>query len=130
MPEIPDSFRNLFNKKVFAHVATVMADGTPQVSPVWCDFDGAHIRLNSARGRIKDKNMRRNRHVAMSIQDPDNPYKYLGVRGEVVDITETGADAHIDSLSKKYTGDVYKWRQPGEVRVIYKIRPDHVFTQG
>lgn len=127
---IPENFKDLFTKKTFAHVATMMTDGTPHVSPVWCEFDGSHILLNSAKDRVKDKNMRRNKHVALSIQDPDNPYRYIGVRGEVVEVTENGADAHIDSLAKKYTGDVYKKRGPGEVRVTYKIRPDRVFTMG
>ena len=127
--EIPASFRDLFNKRAFAHLATMMNDGTPQVTPVWCDFDGTHVILNSAKGRIKDKNMRRNPNVAISIQDPDNPYRYLGFRGKVVEVTENGADAHIDSLSKKYTGqDKYTNRQPGEVRVMYKIRPERVWS--
>ena len=127
---IPENFKDLFKKKGFAHVATMMSDGTPHVSPVWCEFDWNHILLNSAKDRVKDKNMRRNKRVALSLQDPDNPYRYIGVRGEVVEITEKGADEHIDTLSRKYTGDVYKKRQPGEVRVTYKIRPDRVFTMG
>jgi PPOX class probable F420-dependent enzyme len=108
----------------------MMADGTPHVSPVWVEFDGTNILMNSAKGRVKDNNMRRNSHVALSIQDPENAYRYIGVRGEVVEITENGADAHIDHLSKKYTGDIYKKRRPGEVRVTYRIRPDRVFTMG
>lgn len=128
---IPEPFKNLFSKVAFAHLATVMADGSPQVTPVWCDFDGTHIRINSAKGRVKDKNMRRNKRVALSIQDPDNAYRYLAVRGEVVEITEKAADAHIDALAKKYLGkDKYPFRQPGEVRVVYKIRPDRVLASG
>ena len=124
---IPENFHDLFQKKAFAHLATVMKDGTPQVTPVWCDFDGTHVRVNSAKGRIKDKNMRRNPNVALAIQDPDNPYRYIAVRGKVVDITENGADAHIDALAKKYRGvDKYPNRAPGEVRVIYKIIPERV----
>ena len=130
MAAIPENFKDLFQKKTFAHVATLMSDGTPHVSPVWCEYDGNHILLNSAKDRVKDKNMRRNKKVALSIQDPENPYRYIGVRGEVVEITETGADAHIDELAKKYTGNVYKNRRPGEVRVTYKIRPDRTFTMG
>ena len=130
MAAIPDNFKDLFKKKAFAHLATLMTDGTPHVSPVWCELDGNDVVLNTAKGRVKEKNMRRNKHVALSIQDPENPYRYIGVRGEVVEITETGADAYIDNLAKKYTGDVYKKRQPGEVRVTYKIRPDRIFTQG
>jgi PPOX class probable F420-dependent enzyme len=128
---IPDSFKDLFDKKAFAHLATLMTDGRPQVTPVWCDFDGTHIRINSAKGRVKDNNMRRNKKVALSIQDPDNPYRYLGVQGEIVEITEQGADDHIDALAKKYLGkDKYPFRAPGEVRVIYKIRPDKASTMG
>ena len=108
-----------------------MPDGTPQVTPVWCDFDGIHVLINSAKGRVKDKNMRRNAKVAISMTDPDNPYRHLAVRGVVVDVTEAGADAHIDKLAKHYLGkDVYPFRQPGEVRVIYKIRPERVATMG
>lgn len=128
---IPQQFRDLFDKKAFAHLATVMPDGSPQVTPVWLDFDGSHIRINSAKGRVKDKNMRRNRQVALAIQDPDNPYRYLAVRGRVEEVTEAGADAHIDSLAKKYLGqDRYPHRQPGEIRVTYKIRPERVSSMG
>ena len=128
---IPQEFRDLLTKKAFAHLATIMPDGSPQVTPVWIDFDGGHVRVNSAKGRIKDKNMRRNGRVALAIQDPDNPYRYLAVRGRVEEITEAGADAHIDSLSKKYLGkDRYPNRRPGEVRVIYRIRPERVSTMG
>jgi PPOX class probable F420-dependent enzyme len=128
---IPQEFRDLLAKKAFANLATVMPDGSPQVTPVWFDFDGSHIRINSAKGRVKDKNMRRNPFVAMAIQDPDNPYRYLAVRGRVEEITEAGADAHIDSLAKKYLGqDRYPHRRPGEVRVIYRIRPERVSSMG
>ncbi len=128
---IPDQYKDLFQKKAFCNLATLMPDGRPQVSPVWCDLDGSTIRINSAKGRVKDKNMRRNKKVALSIFDPGNPYRHLAVQGEVVEITEQGADAHIDALAKKYLGkDKYPFRQPGEVRVIYKIRPDHVSHAG
>ncbi len=129
--KIPEEFKDVLEKVAYAHLATVMPDGSPQVTPVWFDYDGSHIRVNSAKGRIKDKNMRRNRKVALAIQDPDNAYRYLAVRGEVDDITETGADTHIDSLAKKYLGkDKYPFRGPGEVRIIYKIRPEKVSTMG
>src|SRR2546423_6186100 len=128
---IPSNFRDLFDKKAFGQLGTIMKDGTPQVTPVWCDFDGAHVRFNSALGRVKDKNIRRNPNVAITLQDPDNPYRYVSVRGKVVEITQDGADAHIDSLAKKYLGqDKYPFRQPGEVRAIYKIRPERVSTMG
>jgi len=126
---IPQSFKDLFDKKAFAHLATLMPDGSPQVTPVWCDFDGALVWINSAKGRVKDKNMRRDKRVALSIQDPDNAYRYMEIRGQVAEITEDGADAHIDRLAKKYLGkDRYPYRAPSEVRVIYKIRPVKVST--
>src|SRR5215470_947936 len=101
MPDkIPDQYKDLFSKVAFANLATLMPDGRPQVSPVWCDFDGSNIWVNSAKGRVKDKNMRRNKRVALSIQDPDNAYRHLDVQGEVTEITEQGADAHIDKLAK------------------------------
>jgi PPOX class probable F420-dependent enzyme len=130
MSTIPDNFRDLFDKKTFAQLATIMSDGSPQVTPVWHEYDGKHVVINSAKGRTKDKNMRRNPSVALSVQDPDNPYRHLSLKGTVVEITENGADAHIDKLSKKYTGkDVYPGRRPGEVRVIYRILPEKIFTK-
>jgi PPOX class probable F420-dependent enzyme len=129
--KIPEEFKDLFGKVAYANIATVMPDGTPQVTPVWFDYDGNYLRVNSAKGRVKDKNMRRNKNVALSIQDPDNAYRYLALRGKVDEITEEGADAHIDSLAKKYLGkDKYPFRGPGEVRVIYKIRPEKISTMG
>jgi PPOX class probable F420-dependent enzyme len=129
--EIPASFADLLQKKSFANLATLMPDGTPQVTPVWIDFDGTHVLVNSARGRQKDKNLRNNPAVAMSILDPENPYRYLEIRGRVTEITEQGADDHIDKMAKKYIGaDKYPYRQPGEVRVLYKIVPTRVLTRG
>lgn len=122
--QVPDKYKDLFKKKAFANLSTLNADGSPQVTPVWVDFDGKHVRINSARGRVKDKNIRRDPRVALSIQDPDNPYRYLEVRGKVSEITEKGADEHIDSLAQKYLGvPKYPHRSPGEVRVLYKIEP-------
>ena len=128
---IPEKYRDLFTKQAFAHLGTVMLDGSPQVTPVWVDYDGSHIRVNTVKGRVKDKNMRRNKNVALSIADPENPYRHLAVRGQVDEITEQGADAHIDSLAKKYLGkDKYPFRRPGEVRVIHKIRPEKIAAMG
>jgi PPOX class probable F420-dependent enzyme len=131
MAEIPDQYKDLLEKKAFAHLGTLMKDGSPQVTPVWFDHDGTHIRINSAKGRWKDKNMRTRPQVALSILDPDNPYRYMQIRGKVVDVTETGADEHINSLAKKYLGqDKYPFRQPGEERVIYKVSVERVTTMG
>jgi PPOX class probable F420-dependent enzyme len=129
--KIPESYRDLVEKKSFAHLATLMPDGSPQVTPVWWDYDGTHILVNSAKGRIKDKNVRREPRVALAVTDPENPYRHLAVQGKVVEVTEQGADQHIDRMAKKYLGkDKYPFRQPGEVRVIYKIRPERVSTMG
>ena len=129
--KIPQSHRDLFDKRAIAHLATVMPDGRPQVTPVWCDFDGTHVRINSAKGRRKDRNMRRDPRVSLSLCDPDNPYRYLEIRGTVVNITGQGADVHIDALAKKYLDlDAYPHRQEGEVRVLYEIAPEHFTKMG
>ncbi|HKQ67729.1 MAG TPA: PPOX class F420-dependent oxidoreductase [Polyangiaceae bacterium] len=128
---IPENYADLFQKKAFANLATLMPDGSPQVTPVWVDFDGTHILVNSARGRQKDKNMRKNAMVSMSILDPDNPYRYIEVRGKVTEITEQGADDHIDKMAKKYMNkDKYPYRREGEVRVIFKILPMRTTQMG
>jgi len=128
---IPDQYLDLFQKKAFANLATLMPDGSPQVTPVWIDFDGTHVLVNSARGRQKDKNMQKNGRVALSILDPENPYRYLEIRGTVDAITEDGADAHIDKMAKKYMGkDTYPYRRPEEKRVLYKILPTKTSQMG
>jgi PPOX class probable F420-dependent enzyme len=124
---IPKAYLDLFDKPAFAHLATIMKDGSPQVTPVWVDYDGKHVRFNSALGRVKDRNVRRDPHVAMSIQDPANPYRYIQIRGRVVEITQDGADEHVNKLAQKYLGkSEYPYRQPGEVRVLYRIEPQKV----
>ena len=132
MSAIPEAFSDLLTtKKAFASLATINADGTPQVTPVWFDWDGSRIRINTAKGRVKDKNLRRTPTMALSIMDPDNPYRYVQVKGRVAAVSESGADAHIDALSKKYLGqDRYPYRKPGEERVIFTIAPDRVQTMG
>jgi PPOX class probable F420-dependent enzyme len=131
MAAIDEKYHDIFQKKAFAQLATVMPDGSPQVSPVWFEYDGNNILINSAKGRVKDQNMRRDPRVGIDIMDPENPYRHLSIRGRVVDITENGADAHIDKLTKKYIGqDKYPYRGPGEVRVIYKIQPERTYTMG
>lgn len=128
---IPEKYLDLFEKKAFGHLATLMKDGSPQVTPVWVDYNGKYVRFNSALGRVKDKNVQRDPRVAMSIQDPDNPYRYLEIRGRVVEITQKGADDHINKLSQKYLGiPVYPNRRPGEVRVLYRIEPQKVSSMG
>ena len=128
---IPSSHADLFQKKAFAHLATLMPDGQPQVTPVWVEFDGRHVIINTAEGRQKDKNLQRDKRVALSLIDPENPYRYLEVRGKIVERTHNGADASIDAMAKKYLGkDKYPFRQPNEVRVIYKIEPLHATSMG
>ena len=130
-PVIPDKFLDLFTKKAFAHLATLMSGGEPQVTPVWIDYDGERVIFNTAAGRQKDKNLQRDARVSLSIADPDNPYRYLEVRGRVSERTTSGADAHIDKMAKKYLDkDKYPFRQPGEVRVIFKVTPEHVTSAG
>ena len=128
---LPENWKTILKQPVLVHFTTVMADGSPQTSPVWVDVDGDDILINSAVGRVKDKNVRRDPRVAVSAVDPDNAYRALMVRGRVIDITTEGAEAQIDALAKKYIGqDTYPWRRPGEVRVTYRIRPEKIGTMG
>jgi len=118
----------LTQKKAFAHLATLMPSGEPQVTPIWCHAVDGYVIFNSAKGRQKDLNVRRDPRVALSVIDPDNPYRFVEIRGRIVEITEQGADASIDFLAKKYLGvEKYPFPQPGEVRVLYKIKPEHIF---
>jgi len=131
MATIPNSHADILGKQAFAHLATLNRDGTPQVTPVWVDFDGTNVVVNTARGRVKAKNLEREPRVALSIADPDNPYRYVSIQGRVVNMTEQGADAHIDAMAKKYLGkDKYPFRAPGEVRVMVKIAPEKVHVVG
>ncbi len=124
---LSEGVRKLFQEPNFAHLATLMADGSPQVSPVWVDIDGDRILVNTAEGRSKPRNVRRDPRVAVSIHKQDNPYSSAFIRGRVVEITHEGADEMIDRLAKKYLGqDRYPYRQPGEQRVILVIEPEHV----
>ena len=132
MADIPQTHVDLLTTKPsFANLATLNVDGSPQVTPVWVDFDGTNVLINTAKGRVKARNLERQPRVAMSISDPENPYRYLGIQGRVVEMTETGSDAHIDKMAKKYMGkDTYPYRTPQERRVIVKIAPEKVHTMG
>lgn len=126
---IPAEYLDLFQKRSFAHLATLMADGTPYVSSAWVDYDGRHILINSAKGRLQDRNMERRGNVAIEIPDPDNPDRTLRIRGPVAEITEDGADEHLDKLARRYLGtEKYPpgMRYPGEVRRIHMIEPKQV----
>lgn len=127
LPEL--ALRLLREGKNFATVATLMADGSPQASTVWVDTDGEHVIFNTAEGRIKPKNLRRDPRVAVSVVNAEHPYQQVMIRGKALELTHDGADEHIDKLAKKYLGvDKYPFRQPGEERVIVKIAPEKVAT--
>ena len=130
--KFPETHRDLFadEVKAFAFLSTTMASGTPQVTPVWFDVEKDYIRLNSARGRVKDRNMRARPDVALAIVDSDNPYRYIQVRGKVIKITEEGARAHIDRLAKKYLGKEMFPGDPSEVRVMYFVQPEAFSAMG
>ena len=132
MATIPDAFLDLLQqKKAFAHLATLMPDGSPQVTPVWFDYADGVIRVNTAKGRVKARNMQERPSVALSISDPDNPYRYIQIRGGVTRVVEKGAAAHIDSLAKKYLEqDKYPYAKPGEVRLIFEIKPASASVMG
>src|ERR1041385_5966270 len=128
---IPEKYRDFFTKKACASLGTLMPDGRPQVTPVWVDVEGDLVLFNSAKGRQKDKNLRRDPRVSLAVIDPDNPYRYAEIRGRVVEVTESGADVHIDKMAKKYLGkDKYPFAQPGEVRVLFKVEPEKIVGMG
>lgn len=130
--QIPSSYIDLLGDEIraYAYLATIMKDSTPQVTPVWFNTDEEFIMINSAQGRIKDINMRARPHIALVIQDPKNPYRYLQIRGEVVNFTTEGGRAHINALSLKYRGDPKYSGPEDEIRVTYKIRPIKVQASG
>jgi PPOX class probable F420-dependent enzyme len=132
MVAIPAEHLDLLQQKItFAHLATIMKDGSPQVTPVWFDYTDGKIRINSAKGRVKTRNMQEGSPVALSILDPENAYRYIQIRGRVSRVTEVGASAHIDALAKKYLGkDKYPFSQPGEVRVTFEIEPASAQVMG
>lgn len=131
MSPIPESHRDLLTGTNFAHVSTIQPGGEPQVSPVWIDLEGDVVVFNTALGRQKSRNLDRDPRVALSVHDQANPYRYIQVRGTVVEKVTDGADAHIDALAKRYLGvDRYPGHEAGVERVIYKIRPERVQTMG
>jgi len=132
MTDIPAGFIDLLTKKkALANIATLQPDGSPQVTPVWFDYTNGVVRVNTAKGRVKARNMSEGSKVALAIVDPDNDYRYIQIRGTVTKQTTDGAEPHIDSLAKKYLDkDVYPWRTEGQVRVIYEITPSAVQTMG
>ena len=134
MERIPEEFHDLFERKTFAHLSTVMPDGTPHVTVVWIDYDieTGHVLVNTAKGRQKERNARRNPKVGVSIPDPEDPYRYVSVRGEVEEITQDGAVDVIDAMTQRYFGEE-EYPHHGEERgprVLLRIRPDRVVTNG
>jgi PPOX class probable F420-dependent enzyme len=126
---IPDKYRDLLDRPIVVSLATLMNEGPPQVQPVWCNFDGTHILINTEKGRLKYRNMSRRPSVTILAIDPDNALRWLEVRGTVAGITEEGAFEHIDELARLYLGvDKYPFHQEGDVRVIFKIVPTRVAT--
>ena len=120
----------IFQDKNFGFLATLMPDGSPQVTPTWVDTDGNYVIINTAQGRLKQKNVSRDQRVAVAVADQANPYNMVTVRGRVIEQTTKGADEHIDKMAKKYLGlDNYPGRQPGEKRVLLKIKPEKVLHQ-
>ena len=131
IPTIPDSHKPLLERPIIGNLATMLPGGLIQVNPVWVDYDGTYVRFNSAEGRQKDKNIKKNGIATVLLVDPENPYYWVEIRGRVVEITPEGAEAQIDSLAKKYLGAAsYPWRREGEVRLTYKIQPERINTVG
>jgi PPOX class probable F420-dependent enzyme len=131
MADFPAGYLDLVNPKVaFASLATLMPDGTPQVTPIWFDYSPGVIHLNTAAGRVKAQNMQEGAAVALSIMDPDNPYRYVQIRGRVVKTTRDGADAQIDAISHKYMGKPYPFRRPGEDRISVDVAIDKASASG
>ncbi|HEY4044204.1 MAG TPA: PPOX class F420-dependent oxidoreductase [Rhodopila sp.] len=132
MAEIPAGYLDLLTqKKAIANLATLQPDGSPQVTPVWFDYTNGVVRVNTAKGRIKARNLSKGSKVAISIVDPDNAYRYIQIRGAVTKESTDGAVAHIDSLAKKYLDkDVYPWHNDKDVRVTYEITPSAAQAMG
>ncbi|QFU82847.1 PPOX class F420-dependent oxidoreductase [Natronorubrum aibiense] len=128
MASIPAEFQDLFEKQTFAHIATLLPNGAPHVTPVWIDYDADADRLlvNTERDRRKEKNVRNDPRVAVSMTDPDNPYRMLSVTGEVDELTTDGAREHIDELAQRYVGEDEYPNPIQTERVLVSIRPDHV----
>jgi PPOX class probable F420-dependent enzyme len=129
---VPDSHKDLLarEKKAFAHLSMVTKDGEPRVWPMWFDYDGEHVIVNTARGRVKDKIMKRRPTVAIAVQDVEQPYRYIQLVGKIVDETEEGAYDSICDLAFKYGGKREYPKRPGEQRVIYKMKPERANTMG
>jgi PPOX class probable F420-dependent enzyme len=130
-PVIPESYEDLLKSAALAHVATIGPKGEPQNNPVWFDWDGENLKFSQTKARQKYRNLNRDPRVALSIVDPENPYRYLEVRGEVVEVEEDPDLKFINSMAKKYLGqDKYPYHQPGDERVVIHVRPRHTTGMG
>ena len=128
---LSEKARALISRPVLASLATLNPDGSPQITPLWVDLDGDDVVFNTAQGRKKARNLERDSRVAVTVIDPDDQYNVVAFQGTVSDVTTDGADAHIDSLAKKYLGvDTYPMRREGEVRIRVTVRTDHIAMQG
>ena len=128
--KLPDSVKKIVQDKAYGHVITFGADGTPQVTMVWADVDGDEVVFNTAEGRLKPKNLRRDPRVIVSVQDHNDPQSYMVFHGKAT-ITEAGADAHIDKLAKRFLGaDKYPFRRPGEKRLLVRVKVDRIGGYG
>jgi PPOX class probable F420-dependent enzyme len=129
--EIPKSHLDLLQRPVVASLATVLPSGQPQVQPVWCGWDGRHVLVNTEKGRVKYRNLHERRQATLLLVNPDDVFHWIEIRGEVESETEQGAEAQLDQLAKRYLGvDKYPFGAPGDVRVLFRIRPTHVVTFG
>ncbi len=127
MKNFPPEYLDLLKDetKAFLFLATTMADGSPQVTPIWFNTEDEHILINTNEGRTKDRNMKARPKVALVIQDPNDGYRYIGIRGEIVEYTTEGADEHINQLALKYDNEPWKYRE-GQKRITFKIKPTHI----
>lgn len=131
MATIPASHADLLDAVTVAHVATIGPRGEPQVNPVWFEWDGDHVLFSQTTGRQKYRNLQRDGRVALSIVDPENPYRYLEVRGTVASIDDDEGNAFIDRQAQRYIDQpAYPWHQPGDHRVVVRVRPEHTSQMG
>ncbi|MGD9890591.1 MAG: PPOX class F420-dependent oxidoreductase [Dehalococcoidia bacterium] len=128
---IPEKYQDLLTKPSFAHIATIGPKGEPQTTPVWIDWDGQHILFSQTKARQKFNNLGRDPRIALSMTDPENPYRYLEVRGVVEGVEDDPDNAFINKMAKKYIDqDVYPWSRPEDERVVVKVRPQHTTQMG
>lgn len=128
---VPENYRDLLDSTALAHIATIGPQGEPQTSPVWFGWDGTNVRFSQTKTRQKYRNVQRDPHIALSIVDPANPYRYIEIRGTVTRIDDDADNAFINAMAKKYLDqDVYPFHQPGDERVVVVIEPEHTSQMG